>query len=100
MIRSEPTPTGDVKLTFVVPENDGYGQVAVVDDFNGWDPMATPLRKRRGVWKGSVVVEPGKRYAFRYLAAEGLWFNDDAADDYQANGYGGSDSVVDLSVLA
>jgi 1,4-alpha-glucan branching enzyme len=98
MIESAPTATGDVKVTFILSENGSDDQISVVGDFNGWDPTATPLRKRRGRWLASVVVEPGRRYAFRYLAEGGRWFNDDAADDYQANRHGGSDSVLDLSV--
>jgi hypothetical protein len=27
----------------------------------------------------------------------GNWFNDDGADDYIANGYGGHDGVIDLT---
>ena len=97
MIESAPTPTGEVKVTFVISENGADGQIAVVGDFNGWDPTATPLRRHRGRRRASVVVEPGRRYAFRYLAEGGRWFNDEAADDYQPNQHGGSDSVLDLS---
>jgi hypothetical protein len=45
----------------------------------------------------SVVLDAGRRYAFRYLADGGRWFNDDADDDYQMNGFGSSDPVVDLT---
>lgn len=44
-----------------------------------------------------MVLDAGRRYLFRYLAAGEHWFNDDAADDYEPNGFGGSDSVVDLT---
>lgn len=100
MIEVEPTAGGHVKVTFIAPEDAYDGQTAVVGDFNDWDPMATPLRKRKGRWSASVIVEPGRRYAFRYLAEGGRWLNDDGADDYQPNQYGGSDSVVDLSARA
>lgn len=30
-----------------------------------------------------------------HLARDGRWFNDDAADDYQANDHGGNNSIVD-----
>ncbi|MDQ4096656.1 MAG: isoamylase early set domain-containing protein [Actinomycetota bacterium] len=88
---------GRVKVTFVLAEGGIDGQVAVVGDFNGWDPTAAPLRKRGGRRVASVFLLPGRRYAFRYLGEGGQWFNDDAADDYEPNEYGGSDSVVDLS---
>lgn len=41
-------------------------------------------------------MRAGRRYAFRYLAQGGQWSNDEAARDFQPNGCGGSDSVVDL----
>ncbi len=63
----------------------------------GWDPTATSLRKHRDQRTASVTVEAARRYAFRYLAEGGRWFNDEAFDGYQPNEYGGSDSVVDLS---
>ena len=31
------------------------------------------------------MLDAGRRYAFRYLADGGRWFNDDAAHDYQSN---------------
>jgi 1,4-alpha-glucan branching enzyme len=86
----------EVKVTFVV-QRDAGEPTAVVGDFNGWDPFATPLRRRRGQLSATVRVAPGRRYAFRYLAEGGRWFNDDAADDYQPNAFGGSDSVLDLT---
>jgi 1,4-alpha-glucan branching enzyme len=101
MIQCEPT-KGDsqVKVTFAIPADGSDERVSVVGDFNDWDPVATPLVRRRGVLRASVVLEPGHRYAFRYFADGGRWFNDDEADDYQGNDFGGSDSVLDLSQQA
>jgi 1,4-alpha-glucan branching enzyme len=87
-----------VKVTFVLGDDKIDGEVAVVGDFNGWDPTATPLRHEGGQRTASTIVEAGKRYAFRYFAEGRGWFNDEAADDYEPNEYGGSDSIVDLSV--
>lgn len=100
MIECRSTNGGQVKVTFVLPTGGSDGQVAVVGDFNTWDPMATPLRQRRGQWTASVNLAPGRRYSFRYLAEGGRWFNDEAADDYQANEHGGSDSVIDLTAMS
>jgi 1,4-alpha-glucan branching enzyme len=100
VIRCQFTNGGDeVKVTFLVPLNEIDDQVAVVGDFNGWDPMATPLHKRRDQWTATVTLAPGRRYSFRYLAEGDRWFNDEAAHDYQPNQYGGSDSVIDLSAV-
>ena len=100
MIRCEPRKGADqVRVTFMIPVDEYSGPVAVVGDFNDWNPTAIPLAKRGDVLRASVVVEAGRRYAFRYLANGGQWFNDEAADDYQPNDFGGSDSVVDLTSI-
>jgi 1,4-alpha-glucan branching enzyme len=88
---------GRVRVTFVLADGGIDGHVAVVGYFNVWDPTASPLRKQRGRRITSVSLVPGRRYAFRYLAEGGQWFNDEAADDYQPNEFGGTDSVIDLS---
>lgn len=99
MIRCEPMKGGEqVKVTFAVPEDGVDGQaVAVVGDFNDWDPTATPLRPEGNLRSATVTLPAGGRYAFRYLAEDGRWFNDEDADDYQQNDFGGDDCVLDLN---
>ncbi len=70
MIEVRPRRAGTVEVTFVVPTNGLREPISVVGDFN----------------------------AYRYLSAGEQWFNDEAADDYQANAFGGTDSVVDLTL--
>ena len=80
------------KITFVLPTE--TGPVSVVGDFNGWDPAVHPLRKRsNGTRSVTVDVGPG-RHRFRYLAEGGAFFDDPDADGLEANGYGGTHSVV------
>jgi chromosome partitioning protein len=66
-------------LLFVQPIQTA-SQVAVVGDFNNWDPQATPLRRddRLGVWQGCVPV-PAGRYRYQ-LVVDGRWL----ADPYNA----------------
>lgn len=98
MIRCERSRSnGEAKVTFNIPAEDAALPVSVVGDFNGWDPAATPLVRRGQTLRASVVLAAGRRYAFRYLGDGGRWFNDEEADDYEPNGFGGSDSVVDLT---
>ena len=97
MIRTESIKRGGrVKATFTVPLHIHVNPVAVVGDFNDWSPTAHPLAKRGGVLTASVVVESGRRYAFRYLAEDGEWFNDEAAHSYESNGMGEDNSILDL----
>lgn len=99
MIKCQPEKRGDkVKVTFAVPKDGMDGHVvAVVGDFNGWDPTATPLRPKGGVRSASVTVPAGRLYAFRYLAEGGRWFNDEDADDYQKNDFGDDNCILDLT---
>ena len=85
-----------VKVTFAVPVEWVDRGVSVVGEFNAWDASATPLRKRGGMRTASVVLEPGRTYAFRYVDEWGRWFDDPAADAQIPNEFGGLDGVIDL----
>jgi len=101
MIQCEPAKgPGHVKVTFALPADGTDERVSVVGEFNDWNPVATPLARRGEALRASVVLDVGRRYAFRYLADGGRWFNDDEADDYQGNDFGGTDSVLDLTTSA
>lgn len=98
MITCKPARGADeVDVTFAVPDNTQDDQVAVVGDFNDWDPKATPLRKQGSQRVATLTVVSGRRYAFRYLGDDGRWFNDDDADAYESNDFGGENAVLDLS---
>lgn len=84
-----------VKVTFRLPSGDR--QVAVAGDFNGWDPTATPMRKRGDTRSASVNLDPGRRYSFRYVDEHGRWFNDDLADEFEGNDFGESNCIIDLT---
>ena len=99
MIRCDTAKKGDkVKVTFVLP-TEIPGPVSVVGDFNDWDPGATRLRKRGGTLTASTTLDPGRRYAFRYVDKSGRWFNDDAAHGYEPGRYGEDNSILDLTTV-
>lgn len=85
-----------VKVTFSIPIEWLDEKVSVVGDFNDWDPTANPLRKKGAVRTASVVLEPGREYAFRYLDARGYWFDDPAADAIRDGSHGGTNGIIDL----
>lgn len=87
-----------IRATFVVANGHLDGQaLALVGDFNGWDPTATPMSEEGDARVATVAVDAGRRYAFRYLAGDGTWFNDDAADAYERDDFGVENSILDLS---
>jgi len=87
----------EVRVTFSIPAAWLDRQVAVVGDFNGWDPTATPMRKKGDVRTATVTLQAGRRYRFRYVDVLGRWHDDPAADDVEASGFGSTDCVIDLS---
>jgi 1,4-alpha-glucan branching enzyme len=97
--KSKPKRGKGIKVTFSIPVEWLPQKVAVVGDFNGWDPGANPMRKKGGNWVASVVLEPGVRHRFRYLDVDGRWHDDPAADDVELNDVGAADCIVDLRDL-
>ncbi len=72
--------------------------VSVVGDFNGWDPHVHPLPLGGdGKRSTTIELEPG-RYAFRYLADGGRFFDDPEADYLEANGLGDSHGVIEIDL--
>jgi 1,4-alpha-glucan branching enzyme len=84
-----------VKVSFILPR-DAAGRVSVVGDFNGWDPLAHPLRARsNGTRSVALTLPAGGRYAFRYLAEGGCWQDDEAAEVFEPNGVGGFNAILE-----
>jgi hypothetical protein len=93
MLERFPTGAGTVKVTFALP--DSGESVSVVGDFNGWDPGASPLRRRsNGTRSVTVVLPSGRPHAFRYVTSAGHYFDDHEADDLSPNGFGETHSVI------
>jgi hypothetical protein len=75
---AKPGRDGTVRVTFTLPAERPGGAVSVVGDFNGWDPFAHPLRRRsNGTRSAAVTVRAGSTLHFRYLAEDGVWFDDE-----------------------
>jgi 1,4-alpha-glucan branching enzyme len=89
--------SGDgVKVTFSLPLSETPEPVSVLGDFNDWDPMAHPLRKRsNGTRSATVELPKGERYTFKYLADGGTWFHEPTAPTQEPNEYGETNSVLE-----
>jgi 1,4-alpha-glucan branching enzyme len=83
------------KVSFVLPVSETPEPVSVCGDFNGWDPLAHPMKKRaNGTRSVSIEVPPG-RYAFKYLSG-GTWFTDPEAHAQESNEYGETNSILEV----
>jgi hypothetical protein len=74
------------RVTFCLPKDAPIGVVSVVGTFNDWEPGRHELKPRRnGERTVTVSLDPGE-YRFRYLAADGVWLDDEHADRVDPNG--------------
>ena len=79
MVRKQRFATkAEVRLTFVLPEGDERLPASVVGDFNDWDPLAHPFRRRSNrSWSVAVTLPEGTSHEFRYLGDGGRWFDEE-----------------------
>ena len=80
----------NTKVTFSLPKNAiaGAKEVRVLGEFNNWDWEKAPVMKAAKTdYTATLSLAAGKQYQFRYLADNGIWENDWAADNYVATPY-------------
>ena len=84
------------KVTFSVDAK-AADQVAVVGDFNNWDPKSGALGKlKNGTFKGTFDIETQADYEFRYII-DGTFVNEPEPDALRWNNFAGAENSV-LSV--
>ncbi len=85
------------KVTFTLPKDMAMSaeNVYLVGDFNGWNPEANPMKRRKdGAFDITVNLEKDREYQFKYLLNGHIWENDDSADRYVRSPYGDTDNSV------
>jgi hypothetical protein len=88
------------KVTFELPEAElpegiEAESVHLVGEFNDWDTTATPMTRRKGgLFRVMLELEPGREYQFRYLVNGEHWCNDWHADAYVPGDLGEDNCVV------
>lgn len=81
------------KVTFTIAAEDAK-KVAVVGDFNSWNPKGGALKKmKNGNFKGTFDLPKDHSYEFKYLI-DGEYVNEAQADRYQWNDYAGTENGV------
>lgn len=71
--------------------------VALVSESNDWKPVEMKKRKKDGVFYTKVRLPKQGQFQYRYLVNGQTWVNDDAADAYVPNEFGGQNSLVDTT---
>ncbi len=98
MLKKSYSKTGQkCRVTFSLPAEAGAELAVICGEFNGWDPTATPLKRRKdGSFSTTLWLAAGREYSFRYLLDGWRWENDWAADAYVPGSFGAEDSVVSV----
>ena len=81
-LKTKPT----CKVTFSLDANEvaDASSVALVGDFNNWNPEETILKKRKdGGFSATLTLPVGETVKFRYLVDAERWINDPEADGYE-----------------
>lgn len=85
MIRKQADEHGEgVLVTFELPGSIWAHQVALVGDFNDWNPTTHPLIQTRSNenWHITLTCTANRAYRFRYLFDGRAWSNDPQADEF------------------
>lgn len=99
MLKKSFSKTGSsCRVTFKVPAEVEAQEVALLGEFNEWNPESHLMKQLKdGSFSVSVSLPAGQDYRFRYLLDGARWENDWEADGYVANEHGTEDSLVKLS---
>lgn len=71
----------------------GATTVALVGDFNGWDPAATPLHREGDGWWRTALRLPAGTHLYAYVV-DGAWRTPPEATATAPDGFGGSNGVL------
>ena len=85
------------KVTFTVqPEViNGGKEVAILGEFNNWDPSEDTMRKLKdGSFTKTIELEVGHEYQFRYLVDGERWINEPEADKFLHSGVAAEENSV------
>ena len=71
-------------------------QVELLCEANGWEPIEMK-KNRGGTFRTRMRLPREQRFQFRYLVDHQAWVNDEEADAYLPNQFGGENGVLDTT---
>ena len=85
------------RVTFQLSAEVSAQRVTICGDFNEWDTDCDYLDPLPGGgFSGSLLLQSGREYRFRYLLDGRRWEIDQGADGYHLNPLGAVESVIQL----
>jgi len=76
------------------PNGRSFNTVQLAGEINGWNPKATNLKYKDGVWQIQLLLNPG-RYQYQ-LVIDGNWMLDPANPESVDNNIGGFNSLLKI----
>lgn len=92
-------PNNLAEITFSMrADADQVKSIAVVGDFNDWDPTRDLLADENndGIWTVTLKLEPG-RYEYMFILDGQQWVPDPSAYRYVNDGFGNKNAVLEIS---
>jgi serine protease AprX len=94
VIGCKPPRVENGRLTFVFHDDDAE-QVSLAGDFNGWSPIATPLKRNTsGLWSAEIVVPRVGRLEYKFIINGRRWVEDPSNGLKAPDNHGGLNSVL------
>jgi hypothetical protein len=81
----------EFEVTFELPSE--AGEATLLCSANGWEPVA--MKKSKGTFTAKLRLPANGRFQYRYLIDGNEWANDEHADGYMPNEFGGTNSIVE-----
>ena len=79
-------------------EDETAQSVFLVGSMNNWNTTATPMEKdENGIWGIILNLDSGK-HIYKFVV-DGNWHYDQENPNVEDDGYGGSNSVIELSLI-
>lgn len=70
-------------------------QIAIVGNFNAWNPDANLMKKLKdGSFSATIEFPIDTTVQFRYLSDNTVWFNDEEADDFVSSGISSEENCL------
>ncbi|MBN2441856.1 MAG: isoamylase early set domain-containing protein [Spirochaetales bacterium] len=70
--------------------------VALVADFNDWNPVASQMTKINGIWEIKVKLKKGQVYTYNFVINGREWITDPYSLLNVDDGFGGKSSILKL----
>jgi len=82
----------EVEVTFEL-RNDDAEKAELVCEANGWEPIDMK-RTKDGSFRTRVRLPKDGRFQFRYLVNDNTWIDEEEADSFCMNEFGGRNSIL------